>query len=411
MGKRTTRERVAAEGRSEAGTQAAAGELKAHPYAEQFQLMEGAEYERFKRDLGRNGLIDPITVHDGVILDGRNRYRACRELGIEPRTVPWSGPGSILAFVLSRNVHRRGLRKSQSAMSAAGLASLGRGRPRKNSSIERISQAEAAEAVGVSLAQVKRAATVLACGDPALADMVRRGRASVGAAADVAAMPAAERAALVARGPEAIKNRRQDAGGAPPAEPTPRSEADAPRARSEVVADSAPAAAPADEPASETAAPAERAFEAVTPTADGRRDPGRYPLRERLADPTTFDIELARYRENADSLASRGGAPAGEAYMRINAAATSSQQAIVSIRLDLLPPPEEWSLCQSCRGSGTETWLTPPFPGVCLTCGGAGFLNFPGLGQALKIAEARQLSSGVADPAVGGNGRRAPRRR
>ncbi len=395
MGRKTTRGRRAAEGRSRARTGAATGELRAHPLAEQFPLMEGAEYERFKRDIARNGLIDPITVHDGLILDGRHRYRACRELGIEPRTVEWDGTGSIVSFVCSRNAHRRQLTDGGRAMIAARIANLKPGRPGKTASIEAVSQTQAAELLGVSRTAVQHATTVIGCGDATLEAMVRRGEVAVSAAAAVADLPDAERAVVVARGAAAIARRAAElrrakaeggsdgaappqvdaAGGSPgqgpgehaegsqsadaatsevgsgeghgpgdarragPANPT---RVDAEQGRSEAVTGGGREVTPPDEPASGAAAHSERAAGAATHAAAERRDPGRYPLRERLADPTIFDLEVARYFENADSLARRGGPPAGEAYMRIYAAATSpGGQSSVSIRLDVLPPPEE----------------------------------------------------------------------
>src|SRR5947209_7185626 len=58
-----------------------------HAVARIFPPMAEAEYEGFRQDIKRNGLRDPITTHEGKVVDGAHRLRACRELGIVPRFV------------------------------------------------------------------------------------------------------------------------------------------------------------------------------------------------------------------------------------------------------------------------------------------------------------------------------------
>jgi ParB-like chromosome segregation protein Spo0J len=83
-------------------------DLTAHEASNIFPMLEGEEYEQLKTDIREHGQLEPIWVDsDGKILDGRNRYRALRELHLDPKCQTWSGNGSPLDFVLSVNLHRR----------------------------------------------------------------------------------------------------------------------------------------------------------------------------------------------------------------------------------------------------------------------------------------------------------------
>jgi len=95
-----------------------------------------------------------------MILDGRNRYRACLELDLEPETKEYNGDDPT-AYVVSLNLHRRHLNESQRALVAARLAKMQPGRPRKNASRESVTQPVAAEALHVGRATVQKARKVL----------------------------------------------------------------------------------------------------------------------------------------------------------------------------------------------------------------------------------------------------------
>lgn len=93
-----------------------------HPAANIFPLLQGDEFEALKADISQNGLIEPIWLHpDGRIVDGRNRWLACDSLAIAPRFKTWDGKGSLVAFVVSLNLHRRHLTSSQRAAVAVDL--------------------------------------------------------------------------------------------------------------------------------------------------------------------------------------------------------------------------------------------------------------------------------------------------
>lgn len=93
--------------------------LVSHPAAELLPLLSQAGIDALASDIGRNGLLNPITIHEGKILDGRNRLRACHIAGVEPQFVEFKDPGcGPVGFVLSQNVHRRQLTPSQLAVVA-----------------------------------------------------------------------------------------------------------------------------------------------------------------------------------------------------------------------------------------------------------------------------------------------------
>lgn len=87
-----------------------------HSVASLFPLMDGAEYEELKTDIKANGLREAIWLHpDGSIIDGRNRHRACLDVGVTPRFRTWQDDGALAAFVVSLNLYRRHLTASQRA--------------------------------------------------------------------------------------------------------------------------------------------------------------------------------------------------------------------------------------------------------------------------------------------------------
>src|SRR5699024_8328693 len=78
------------------------------PHTEQYPVLSDDEIQVLAADIAENGLFDPITVtSDGVLLDGRNRLRACEIAGVEPRIDIYDGDESqIGAFVRSKNRRR-----------------------------------------------------------------------------------------------------------------------------------------------------------------------------------------------------------------------------------------------------------------------------------------------------------------
>ena len=179
------------------------GKLEYHEAANIFPMLDIDAFREFKADIKKNGLREPIEMFDGKIIDGRNRYQACLELDY---TCPQLTKhiDDPVAYVLSKNLHRRQLTASQRSMVAAKAKELyekeakermsaGGGDKKSKSAksgpvivpdpIKGDSRDKAGKAVGVSGSLVDRASKVLAEATPELIADVEEGRVSVSAAA------------------------------------------------------------------------------------------------------------------------------------------------------------------------------------------------------------------------------------
>ena len=155
--------------------------LEAHELASVFPAMSEAEFAAFKEDIREHGQHEPIILYEGKILDGIHRYRACQELGREPRLVRFEGnPRAAAQLVLGRNFHRRHLTASQRAIVAAEMCKL---RPRGNAgNSPYLTAAQASTLMGVGEDLVKDAKRLLRKGDPEMLRSVRDGLLTVSAA-------------------------------------------------------------------------------------------------------------------------------------------------------------------------------------------------------------------------------------
>ena len=187
-----------------------------HGLANIFPLMRDEEFAALKDDIRQHGQREPIWTHDGKIIDGRNRYRACSELGIEPLTRVWNRDGSLVSFILSINLHRRHLSSSQKAVIALDvekhLATEAKERQRqgggdynKKAVSQKFDQpdrnagkaaAQAAALVGTNRQYVS-AAKRLAATTPDLIPVVRDGIVTIEDAKQLASLPEAQRTSLV----------------------------------------------------------------------------------------------------------------------------------------------------------------------------------------------------------------------
>lgn len=100
-----------------------------HPLCTLFPRMIGEDFDALVADIYANGLQSPIVLHDGMILDGGNRYRACQAANVEPRFQAFTG-SDIVQYVLSANLHRRHLAQGQIAVITSLAQDWNKAQPR-----------------------------------------------------------------------------------------------------------------------------------------------------------------------------------------------------------------------------------------------------------------------------------------
>lgn len=174
-----------------------------HKYANIFPMMTYVEFEALKADIQEHGLLEPIEVYQGKIIDGRNRYKACDELKIEPTFKEWEGE-DVLTYIISKNLHRRHLTDSQRAMVAARLANMKQGertdRPPDEPSANLpkvVSQEKASEILNVGDRSIRSAKKVIEKATPELVKAVDEGKVAVSLAEKAAQLPKEEQEQLV----------------------------------------------------------------------------------------------------------------------------------------------------------------------------------------------------------------------
>ena len=127
-----------------------------HRFAKLFPEMTAGEFDEFVEDIKMHGLREPIALYDGAILDGCNRYRACKRAGVEPTFAYPAFHGDkkqqdaqALHYVVSRNLKRRYLTVPQRTTLLRDL--------RQQPEWRDASNREIARQIGVSEATVRRA--------------------------------------------------------------------------------------------------------------------------------------------------------------------------------------------------------------------------------------------------------------
>lgn len=170
-----------------------------HPLSAAFPAMSEGDYASLIDSITNIGVQNPITLYEGMVLDGWNRYRAAMELGYDCPHVDL-GEVDPRDFVLAQNKARRHVTAAQLAMATASVYQwkpAHREKGHTECDLPAKTNSELAEIAGVHPNTITQAKSVQTNAVPEVQEAVRSGQLGLPKAAEIAKLPRAEQAAAI----------------------------------------------------------------------------------------------------------------------------------------------------------------------------------------------------------------------
>jgi hypothetical protein len=191
-------------------------DLEVHPLAESFPVMDNFTYRCLKASIQADGLLHPLWIYEGKLLDGHNRKEACEELGIVLKDTDFrvftGTPDEALRHVVRLNVTtRRQITFTQRIAIASDLANIGHGGDRSKLhtlGLAAITMERAGDMCGVSTSSISEFRKIK---DEQLISSMRAGSLSVWEAKALVAKAEVEQAKAAAREAQRILREKKKA--------------------------------------------------------------------------------------------------------------------------------------------------------------------------------------------------------
>ncbi len=171
-----------------------------HPLSAAFPAMSAEDFQGLKDSITDIGVQNPITLFEGMVIDGWHRYKAANELGMDCQSKDLDNWIDPVAFVRAQNKDRRHLPLSAWALIEVSLREWKPShRPDKGelSSPLQASNQEMADAVGVTKRTIQQAKAVQSNATAEVIAAVKSGEIGLPKAAAIAKLPKEEQAAAI----------------------------------------------------------------------------------------------------------------------------------------------------------------------------------------------------------------------
>lgn len=179
-----------------------------HPLSAAFPAMGADDFQALKDSIENIGVQNPVTLLDGMVIDGWHRYTAAMELGMACPTVEL-GDVDPRDFAWGQNGPRRHMTSAQLASATVAVYAwypangdaqkTGGGALSSPPTLPVKSNAELASIAGVSVRSIQQAKSVHTNAAPEVIAAVKSGEIGLPKAAAIAKLPKEEQAAAIAK--------------------------------------------------------------------------------------------------------------------------------------------------------------------------------------------------------------------
>ena len=169
-----------------------------HYFSSCWPDITGEDYEHLKDSIHLSGLRDAITLYEGQILDGWNRYRACNDMEMPAHYVEFEGtPDEAEQFVQDKH-NRRSLTLTQ-RLTCIGLMRQRPkvGRPNNTAGPAVLTAKDMAKKAGSGLRYAEHVSQAISKGAPELVASMKAGKVGAEKAAAISKLPQSEQAAAI----------------------------------------------------------------------------------------------------------------------------------------------------------------------------------------------------------------------
>lgn len=159
--------------------------------------MSAEDFQSLKDSIMNIGVQNPITVFEGMVIDGWHRYSAATELGMDCPLVELADVDPR-DFVLAQNKARRHVTQAQLALATTAVyAWAPAGKPKLHTECAVKTTSEMAEIAGVHRNTIVQAQAVQSQAAPEVVEAVKRGEIGLPKAAAIAKLPKEEQVAAI----------------------------------------------------------------------------------------------------------------------------------------------------------------------------------------------------------------------